>query len=113
MGSIPVVTRNLLIINVLAFLASEVLGMNSSDSNNILALHFFLAKDFLHVEPGDKGHHQCHGKHHGHIEQIGDGLHRVIVAMMKQSIPFHGKAWFSHIPDCSVHGRTSAGALAA
>ena len=46
MGSIPVVTRNLLIINVLAFLASVVLGMNGVDLNNILGLHFLLAKDF-------------------------------------------------------------------
>ena len=45
MRSIPIVTKNLLIINVLGFLAYVVLG-NRMDLNDILGLHFFLAKDF-------------------------------------------------------------------
>ncbi len=45
MRNIPVVTKNLLIINVLGFLAYTVLG-NKLDLNDVLGLHFFLAKDF-------------------------------------------------------------------
>ena len=45
MRSIPIVTKNLLIINVLGFLACVILS-NSINLNNILGLHFFLAKDF-------------------------------------------------------------------
>ena len=45
MRNIPIVTKNLLIINVLGFLACVVLG-NRIDLNDILGLHFFLAKDF-------------------------------------------------------------------
>ena len=47
MGNIPTITKNLLIINVLAFLATLVLQSGSGiDLNNILGLHFFRASDF-------------------------------------------------------------------
>ena len=46
MRSIPTITKNLLIINVLAWVASLVLFKNGIDLNNILGLHFFLASDF-------------------------------------------------------------------
>lgn len=46
MRNIPTVTKNLLIINVIAFLAYEVLLFMGIDLNNVLGLHFFLAKDF-------------------------------------------------------------------
>lgn len=46
MRNIPIVTKNLLIINVLAFLAMKVLETQGIDLNNLLGLHFFLAKDF-------------------------------------------------------------------
>ena len=45
MRSIPIVTKNLLIINVLGFLACVLLE-KSVDLNDVLGLHFFLAKDF-------------------------------------------------------------------
>ena len=46
MRSIPTVTKNLLIINILAFLAYYVLSMRGIDLNAILGLHFFLATKF-------------------------------------------------------------------
>lgn len=46
MRNIPVVTRNLLIINILAFFAYEILGGMGVDLNNLFGLHFFLAGDF-------------------------------------------------------------------
>lgn len=46
MPNIPTVTRNLLIINVLVFLATEVMGITGVDLNNLFGLHFFLAPDF-------------------------------------------------------------------
>ena len=47
MGNIPTITKNLLIINVLAFLATLVIQSSSGiDLNNILGLHFFRASDF-------------------------------------------------------------------
>ena len=52
MRNIPVVTKNLLIINVLVFLATVAFGGQSFGNetayrlNNILGLHFFLAPDF-------------------------------------------------------------------
>lgn len=46
MPNIPTVTRNLLIINVLAFLATEMLPAIGVDLKGILGLHFFLAPDF-------------------------------------------------------------------
>ncbi len=47
MFNIPYITKNLLIINVLAFLATLVLGqMNVADINDLLGLHFFMASRF-------------------------------------------------------------------
>ena len=46
MRSIPTITKNLLIINVLAFLAYIVFKTQGTDLNDILGLHFFLASDF-------------------------------------------------------------------
>jgi len=46
MRNLPQVTRNLLLINVIAYLAMEVLKLQGIDLNNMLGLHFFLAKDF-------------------------------------------------------------------
>ncbi len=47
MQRIPTVTKNLLIINVLAFLATEVLGQTAGvDLTSTLGLHFFKAPDF-------------------------------------------------------------------
>lgn len=49
MRNIPIVTKNLLIINVVAFLLTYVLGADASGSyrlNELLGLHFFLASDF-------------------------------------------------------------------
>ena len=46
MRNIPVVTKNLLIINILVFIATYVLRGVNIDLNDILGLHFFLAKDF-------------------------------------------------------------------
>ena len=49
MRDIPIITKNLLIINVLGFLACVLIGQNGPNSyilNDILGLHFFLAKDF-------------------------------------------------------------------
>jgi membrane associated rhomboid family serine protease len=46
MRNIPTITKNLLIINILAFLAYYVLKMRGLDLNNLLGLHFFLATDF-------------------------------------------------------------------
>lgn len=46
MNQMPPITKNLLIINVLFFLASIVAGKYGIDLNNILGLHFFMASDF-------------------------------------------------------------------
>lgn len=47
MFRIPTVTKNLLIINILCFLAMIALGqLGIADLNNICGLHFFLASDF-------------------------------------------------------------------
>lgn len=49
MRNIPIVTKNLLIINVVAFLLTYLLGENASGSfrlNELLGLHFFMASDF-------------------------------------------------------------------
>ncbi len=46
MRSIPTVTKNLLIINIIAFIASLVLAGKGIDLNNIFGLHFFMASDF-------------------------------------------------------------------
>lgn len=47
MRNIPTITKNLLIINILAFFAMYVLkGVTGVDLNNLLGLHFFMASDF-------------------------------------------------------------------
>ena len=46
MRSIPTVTKNLLIINVLMFVATWVFGMKGVDLRDYLGLHFFMASDF-------------------------------------------------------------------
>jgi membrane associated rhomboid family serine protease len=46
MRSIPTITKNLLIINILAFLAYYVLSYRGMDLNDMFGLHFFLASDF-------------------------------------------------------------------
>lgn len=46
MQNIPTVTKNLLIINILVFIATYVLNGLNIDLNNIFSLHFFLASDF-------------------------------------------------------------------
>ena len=46
MRNIPTVTKNLLLLNVIAFVASILLGGMGIDLNNILGLHFFLSEDF-------------------------------------------------------------------
>lgn len=46
MNQMPPITKNLLIINVLFFLAFIVAGKYGIDLNNILGLHFFMASDF-------------------------------------------------------------------
>ena len=46
MSTIPTVTKNLLIINVLMFLGTIVAQSYGIDLNNYLGLHFFLAGDF-------------------------------------------------------------------
>ncbi|MGM9705317.1 MAG: rhomboid family intramembrane serine protease [Prevotella sp.] len=45
MRNIPVITKNLLIINVLVYLVNEVLG-RGLNMNDVFGLHFFLAPDF-------------------------------------------------------------------
>lgn len=52
MRNIPIVTKNLLIVNVVAFLACLVMGKNGTDGyvlNDILGLHFFMASDFIFI----------------------------------------------------------------
>ena len=49
MRNIPIVTKNLLIVNVVAFLASYLCGKDASGTpmlTNWLGLHFFMASDF-------------------------------------------------------------------
>ena len=46
MNSIPTMTKNLLVINILAFLATEVLKLQGVDLTNQFGLQFFLASDF-------------------------------------------------------------------
>ena len=46
MRRIPTITKNLLIINVLMFLALKVFQMKGIDLNDLLGLHFFMAPDF-------------------------------------------------------------------
>ncbi len=47
MGNIPTITKNLLILNVIAYLAMLVLKSSMGvDLNDLLGLHFFMASDF-------------------------------------------------------------------
>ena len=46
MRNIPTVTKNLLIINVLAYLVGMLFGIHSGGFNDLFGLHFFLAPDF-------------------------------------------------------------------
>lgn len=46
MFRIPTITKNLLIINVLAFAATYVFGLRGIDLKSMFGLHFFLAPDF-------------------------------------------------------------------
>ena len=46
MFRIPTITKNLLIINLIAFLATSVLELRGIDLSDIGGLHFFMAKDF-------------------------------------------------------------------
>lgn len=46
MRNIPTITKNLLIINVLMFLALYVFGRLGINLNDVLGLHFFLTSDF-------------------------------------------------------------------
>ena len=46
MRSIPAVTKNLLIINVLMFIATWVFQMRGIELADYLGLHFFMASDF-------------------------------------------------------------------
>lgn len=46
MNRIPVVTKNLLAINVVMFLALIVANKNGIDLNNILGLHFYMSEEF-------------------------------------------------------------------
>lgn len=46
MRNIPVVTKNLLLVNIIAFLATWMLQLRGIDLNDICGLHFFMASDF-------------------------------------------------------------------
>ena len=46
MRSIPTITKNLLIINILMFIATFVFDKKGIDLNEMLGLHFFLAPDY-------------------------------------------------------------------
>ena len=46
MNNIPTMTKNLLIVNFLAFAATWVLELRGIDLTQLLGLHFFLASDF-------------------------------------------------------------------
>lgn len=46
MNNIPTVTKNLLIINILAFFASWIFEQRGIDLNSVLGLHFLLASNF-------------------------------------------------------------------
>jgi len=46
MNNMPTVTKNLLIVNFLAFIATWVLQLRGIDLTALLGLHFFLASDF-------------------------------------------------------------------
>ena len=46
MRNIPVVTKNLLLVNIIAFVATWILQLRGLDLNDLLGLHFFMAADF-------------------------------------------------------------------
>ena len=46
MNNLPIITKNLLIINVLCFFGAIVARRYGIDLNDVLGLHFFLASDF-------------------------------------------------------------------
>lgn len=46
MRNIPTVTKNLLIINLLVFVANMVVSLPGGDINDLCGLHFFMAPDF-------------------------------------------------------------------
>ena len=46
MRNIPVVTKNLLLVNIIAFVATWMLQLRGLDLNELLGLHFFMAADF-------------------------------------------------------------------
>ncbi len=46
MNNIPTMTKNLLIVNFLAFVATWVLELRGIELTSLLGLHFFMAKDF-------------------------------------------------------------------
>lgn len=46
MNMMPPVTKNLLIINVLCFLATYVVSLHKVDLNSLMGLHFFMADNF-------------------------------------------------------------------
>lgn len=46
MNNIPTMTKNLLIVNFLAFIATWVLELRGIDLTSMLGLHFFMARDF-------------------------------------------------------------------
>lgn len=46
MNMMPPVTKNLLIINVLCFLATYVVALHKIDLNSLMGLHFFMADNF-------------------------------------------------------------------
>ena len=50
MNSIPTVTKNLLIINVLCFFGGVVAMKYGMNLNDLLGLHFFMASDFTDAE---------------------------------------------------------------
>ncbi|MGM9704208.1 MAG: rhomboid family intramembrane serine protease [Prevotella sp.] len=46
MRNIPTVTKNLLLVNIIAFVATWMLQLRGIDLNDICGLHFFMAADF-------------------------------------------------------------------
>ena len=46
MRNIPIVTKNLLLVNIIAFVATWMLQLRGIDLNDICGLHFFMAADF-------------------------------------------------------------------
>ena len=53
MFRIPTITKNLLIINALMFLALIVFGRMGTDLNSVLGLHFFLAPAHADLAPAE------------------------------------------------------------